>query len=373
MDRARVYTGGMMRGRDGDSWPDGPLPLVSVSGEPYQMGRQHGIACRELIRRTLEARVAIAARATAASSAQLVQAGLRYLEPVRARFPHLVDEVRGIADGAGIDFAEAFFIQVATEVSFPADGCTTLAVRGLGGHWLIAQNWDVPRDTFGSHIILRLQPTGRPAVVMFTFAGVVGYLGINECGVCHVANQLRTPDWCMGVTHYFIKRHFLELGSVDACLAAVHGIPISSAATYILGDPARAVVVEWMPSGTAMFAGDRLGHTNHIVDPALRHLERYLPALPDSVDRLARVGELLHDTDGSLAGMQAMLSDHVGHPASICRHGGAGDLHTLASVIFEPSRRRMHVAYGTPCATPYWTYALDGTVHPASVGRSAAR
>ena len=206
--------------------------------------------------------------------------------------------------------------------------------------------------------------------------GQGGATGIDEVEFRvspNVGEELRAMEKIASGGEISRKRHFLELGSVDACLAAVHGIPISSAATYILGDPARAVVVEWMPSGTAMFAGDRLGHTNHIVDPALRHLERYLPALPDSVDRLARVGELLHDTDGSLAGMQAMLSDHVGHPASICRHGGAGDLHTLASVIFEPSRRRMHVAYGTPCATPYWTYALDGTVHPASVGRSAAR
>jgi isopenicillin-N N-acyltransferase like protein len=336
----------------------GPLLEVAVGGSPYAMGRQHGEACAALIHRVFDARMAIVRRATALTPARAVEAGLRYLDPVASRFPHLVDEVRGIADGAKMAFPEAFFIQVATEIGFRTEGCSALAVRAAGGAWFVAQNWDVPRDVAGAQIVLRVHPDDAPAAVMFTYAGVIGYMGINERGVCHVANQLVTPDWRPGVTHYFVKRRFLEVDSVEACLQVVAGVPISSSASYVIGDGRRVVALEWLPSGTATIEGDRLAHTNHILDPSLVRFERYLDALPDSPQRLSRLERLLPAGDATLPAIVSILSDHDGHPSSICRHGGHGDLVTQASVIFEPARRVMHVAYGNPCVTPFVSYPV---------------
>jgi isopenicillin-N N-acyltransferase-like protein len=333
------------------------LPEVTVSGTHYEMGRQHGAACAALIRRVFEARMAIVRRATNFDAGAVVEAAGRYYDPVAASCPHLIDEVRGIADGAGMPFAEAFFIQVATEIGFRTEGCSALAVRDARGAWFVAQNWDVPRDVAGAQIVLRVRPDDAPAAIMFTYAGVVGYMGMNDRGVCHVANQLVTPDWRAGVTHYFVKRRFLEVDSVEACLRIVASVPISSSASYVIGDGRRAVAVEWLPSGYATIDGARLAHTNHILDPSLARFERYLGALPDSPQRLSRLERLLGGGT-SLAEIQAILSDHDGHPSSICRHGGAGDLVTQASVIFEPGRGLMHLAYGNPCATPFVSHPV---------------
>ena len=340
-----------------------PLREVSVSGSRYELGRQHGEACADLIRRVLAGRAAIIQRATGMPAAQAVEAGLRYLPPVASRFPHFVEEVKGIADGARVTFGEAFFIQVATELGFNSEGCTTLARRSADGHWVVAQNWDTPHDVEGSQIVLRVRPDDAPEAVMFTYAGVIGYMGINRRGVCHVSSQLLSPDWRVGVTHYWVKRRFLELESVDACLDLVREVPISSSGSYVLGDRSKAVVIEWLPSGVSVREGDRLAHTNHILDPSLRHLERYLDALPDSPIRLERLHQLMNGVSGSgtgdaLATVKNMLADHAGHPAGICRHGGSQNLHTRASVIFEPSKATMHVAYGNPCMMPYQTYTV---------------
>jgi isopenicillin-N N-acyltransferase-like protein len=343
------------------------LREVSVSGSRYELGRQHGEACADLIRRVLAGRAAIIQRATGMPAAQAVEAGLRYLPSVAGRFPQFIEEVKGIADGAGVAFAEAFFVQVATELGFTAgagaEGCTTLARRSADGHWVVAQNWDTPPDVHGLQIVLRVRPDDAPEAVMFTYAGVIGYMGINRLGVCHVASQLLSPDWRVGVTHYWVKRRFLELDSVGACLDVVREVPISSSGSYVLGDPSRAVVVEWLPSGVSIREGDHLAHTNHILDPSLRHLERYLDALPDSPIRLERLQQLMNGALGSntgdaLATAKSMLADHAGHPAGICRHGGAQNLHTRASVIFEPSKAMMHLAYGNPCMMPYQTYVV---------------
>lgn len=335
------------------------LPEVTVAGTHYEMGRQHGAACAPLIRRVLDARMAIVRRSTGLNAAAALEAAGRYYDPVAASCPHLIEEVRGIADGAGIQFPEAFFIQVVTEIGFRAEGCSALAVRDARGAWFVAQNWDVPRDVAGVQIVLRVRPDDGPEAMMFTYAGVIGYMGINELGVCHVANQLVTPDWRPGVTHYFVKRRFLEADSVDACLRVVGGVAISSSASYVIGDGRRAIALEWLPSGTATVEGERLAHTNHILDPSLVRFERYLGTLPDSPQRLSRLERLLGANDGAaLAGIRSILSDHDGHPSSICRHGGSGDLVTQASVIFEPARRVMHLAYGNPCVTPFVSYPV---------------
>jgi len=340
-----------------------PLRTVSVSGSRYEMGRRHGEACADLIQRVLAGRTAIIQRATGMSAAQSVEAGLRYLPPIETRFPHFIEEVKGIAAGARLPFADVFFIQVATELGFNSDGCTTLAYGAANGDRIVAQNWDQPRDMEGVQIVLQVRPDDAPQAMMFTHAGVIGYMGINSRGVCHVSSQLLSPDWRVGVSHYWVKRWFLELDSVDACLEEVREIPISSSGSYVLGDPSKTVVVEWLPSGISLLAGDRLAHTNHIVDPALRYLERYLDALPDSPHRLERLQQLMngaskHGGGDALATAKTMLADHAGLPASICRHGGSQQLHTRASIIFEPSKATMHLAYGNPCTTPYHTYAV---------------
>jgi hypothetical protein len=214
-----------------------------------------------------------------------------------------------------------------------------------------------------SQIVLKVRPDDAPPAMMFTHAGVIGYMGINSRGVCHVSSQLLSPDWRVGVSHYWVKRRFLELDSVDACLAEMRATSISSAGSYVLGDPSKTVVVEWLPSGMSLVAGDRLAHTNHIVEPALRHLERYLDALPDSPQRLERLEQLMNGAAATgpgdaLSTVKAMLADHAGLPASICRHGGSQRLRTRASIIFESAKATMHLAYGNPCTTPYHTYTV---------------
>lgn len=85
-------------------------PLVKVFGGPYDRGRQHGRACGDLIRRypevlmeviSLEGRWRALDRASAPEKpADLLSRAMTFLPAMEAFAPHLVEEVRGIADGA---------------------------------------------------------------------------------------------------------------------------------------------------------------------------------------------------------------------------------------------------------------------------------
>jgi hypothetical protein len=67
--------------------------------------------------------------------------------------------------------------------------------------------------------------------------------------------------------------------------------------------------------------------------------------------------------------MQAVLSDHAGHPTSICRHPHSGpddpvlpaSGKTVAAIVAQPQSGRMTIAKGNPCENPFveWTVAPE--------------
>ena len=117
------------------------LPLVKVFGGPYDRGRQHGRACGDLIRRypevlleviSLEGRWRALDRASAPEKpADLLSRAMTFLPAMEAFAPHLVEEIRGIADGAKVSFAEALLVNVRAEVMGAAASealCTSFAL-----------------------------------------------------------------------------------------------------------------------------------------------------------------------------------------------------------------------------------------------------
>lgn len=56
----------------------------------------------------------------------------------------LVEQMEGIAAGAGVDFEDVLALNVRTEIAYGmfSDGCTSIAWKARGKSFL-AQNWDV--------------------------------------------------------------------------------------------------------------------------------------------------------------------------------------------------------------------------------------
>ena len=62
----------------------------------------------------------------------------------------LVEEMRGVADGASLDFEDILALNVRTEIAYGmfSDGCTAFSWK-VGEKSFIAQNWDVSSITTG--------------------------------------------------------------------------------------------------------------------------------------------------------------------------------------------------------------------------------
>jgi len=125
------------------------------------------------------------------------------------------------------------------------------------GQPLAGQNQDLPAGYSDVAILLHAKPTdGRPRALMFTFAGQLGYSGMNQYGLAHFANALYGFDWRPGLPHYPLKRVMLEQRSVTDCIGLLRRHATCSAANLVMCDGRGSIAdVEVRPGQVAEYAG----------------------------------------------------------------------------------------------------------------------
>lgn len=338
------------------------FPLVDVRGDAYELGYQHGAQAAPLIERYLR----LTERITGLSREVLCRRALAFLPYMERLSPAFVTEVRGLAAGAGISFEEALLCQARAEAGrVPDGGCTAFALKGSAtadGGLLVGQNQDLEPEYADVAVLLQVRPTdGRPRALIFTFAGQLGYSGMNEHGLCHFANALYDAPWQLGLPHYPLKRVMLEQRRADDCVAILAEHRTCSAANALIADAEGTVRdIEVRPEGIARFQDDRpdwVIHANHYLTPQFAGHETN--SLADSCPRLDRMRELVAERWGEItvATMQELLADHQGDPAGICRHGDKG-MHSISGYIAEPAKRLLHVRRGHGCLGSWTTYEV---------------
>jgi isopenicillin-N N-acyltransferase-like protein len=351
-----------------------PYPFFHARGDHRELGRQHGEQCRTQLQGLLD----YLGLTLKLSRPQIHARAMQFLPLFERHCPHLVEEVRGLAEAGRLPFAEALAVQLRGEMGQVAEGaCTTFVIsaRGTGGRQiLIGQNSDMDPETEELGYVLHLEPEGKPAVLMWSFGGQLGYHGLNSAGVAHFANALGGgPAWKLGLSHYPIKRMMLEKQSIAQVCELLHEVPVCSSGNYVLCDgTGRIADIELTPAGFALSDDQGTGfiaHSNHFLCQPHACAANDAVSVPDSFPRLKRMRHLLAERFGNITveDMKRFLADHDGQPTSICRHPHSGPDHpsvsargrTVASLIAEPATGTLHVSRGNPCQTEYKKYQLD--------------
>ena len=319
----------------------------------------HGAAVAGMVRAEVEARLAGVDRDVA----------LRYVAGVEAIVkewaPELLDEVRGIADGAGIDQRAALWLQWGMAAP---EACTAFAVGPEftgDGTVYAGQTKDTGPGANERSIVLKVRPDGRPGILSFSYAGHLAQIGISSTGVSLWGMSLYI-DRPGGGGGPLLKRMLLECDSVAVMRELAGALSHDSSGAFGFSDAAGNVgVLEQLPGRQIWLDGgrDSIGHANMIVspEPADRALDCHPTRCPSAGARHRRVNEALAERRGGfdVAAGFAILSDQRDHPMSICRETTEVDgILTNAAIVAEPLAGRLHVTYGPPTQAKPQTVSL---------------
>lgn len=349
----------------------GRWPTVEAEGAPFELGQAHGRQCAELIGRFARVGMAEYLGCPTAQLLQELSSELAvYAGFVERAAPHLLEEIRGIAAGAGLAFEEALLLQLRPELGYVRrrrrQGCTSIGVRAATSATrapLVAQNVDMPIELLDYGIVLHLRPRAGPAILCWTLAGVVGQTGINSWGLGRCGNVVMSPGWRVGVPTAVLFRLALEQRTVGDVAALCARLPLAKSNNFLLCDlEDRVACLELTVEEQRLLDADAGGivvHANHYRHPDLVPKD-VGPYGEGSRQREKRMGELARAGGRPIgeADLRAFLSDHANAPHSICGHGAPG-LQTLASCVLNPAEGRLLVSRGNPCGSGYHGYTID--------------
>jgi isopenicillin-N N-acyltransferase like protein len=362
------------------------IPRVRVEGTDYERGLRYGTRARPRVRRSVRAYRRVFAHYTGWNWETVRREAARFEAPIGDFRPGYLDEMRGIADGAGLDPADVLAINVRTEVMYSAKArnapracqlpqgpaeCTAFAVApspGQPGATLLGQNWDWLTHSAQTLIVLEVRQDNGPDFVTVVEAGLLAKTGMNAAGLGLVTNALVTDAdvGAPGLPYHVLLRAILDCTTVTEALAVLQSGVRSSSANYLIAHSSGAVLnIEAAPGDfTRLYPlfpeHGVLLHTNHFLSPHLHPTDLSLWAMPDSAVRLQRLAAGALDTTGPvmLDHFRDLLADHADYPFSICSHPDPGrpdyeQAATIASVLMDLTARRIWVTAGNPCQAPY--------------------
>ena len=139
-DGAAYVTGAILPVDGGATTPEAPprtherpeatrmFPHVSVSGTAHERGRQYGMQAADRVRRSIAAYADVFAHYAQWDWARVTEEARRYVPAVEDFGPTYLEEMRGIADGAGVAFDDVMAINVRTEVMYAAKARSAAAI-----------------------------------------------------------------------------------------------------------------------------------------------------------------------------------------------------------------------------------------------------
>lgn len=342
-----------------------PENLVKVAGTAFEMGKMQG----EKSRTRIAGNVAAIAQSIKDSELdmavfeKMLDGNLKYFE---ATEPDLVEEMRGIASGAGLDFHDIAIINV--PLYFLLDvlpqECSSVVVRAsatLDGKTYMAKTRDMKINV--QQIALeRTYPDGR-RIVEVNGAGILTYpgIGINSNGLA----VCTTGAWSKKIpidladhtrSHILLNIHSIleKCSTVDQAIAYLHSAKRMNGMNMLIADNSRAVAVEATRNGEDIenCSEGYLVRTNNYISAKYSPLNPNRAEYPSTFARYERISGYVRGKHGTLRfqDLLEIMSDHSDGENCVCRHGlGANKGKTVSMSMVVLEDHQLWTTTRNPC------------------------
>ncbi|MCK5213351.1 MAG: hypothetical protein KAQ74_05445, partial [Dehalococcoidia bacterium] len=180
-------------------------PVLNLKGTPREIGRQHGEHVRELVHSNLGFYMDLWQHMGGVGRNKILADAESFVPFIEHYDVDLVEEMRGLAEGAKLELCEVAALNARTELTFSclpnslkdssAGGCTSFGLLPEvteSGHLLIGQNWDWRAEAIGTSVVLQIEQANKPSIVMHAEAGTIGHRGLNSAGLGVCINYIRS-------------------------------------------------------------------------------------------------------------------------------------------------------------------------------------
>jgi hypothetical protein len=372
------------------------IQVLVLEGSPRERGRIHGETLRGKIREMIglwKENIHADLGMDPDLFLEQLTAETNFLPAIKKWTPDLLEEVEGIAEGAGVDFNTIYARQLSDEEPWfrlekklgkswgHPENCSAIGANAQGPlPALAAQNMDTPAYYNGFQILLHINYQDSPLeVFMFTIAGKINLAGMNNAPVGICCNTVLPLDYARdGLPEDFLVRGVLAQPSLEDALAFMRRVKHASGQNYVIGGRERVLSLECSANKIAEYipypGANRVYHTNHpLVNDDLGIYQQRIALLPqeeqgawrdstgvrtnthDRFDVLQRhFGN--PDEPVTIEKIKAVLSSH---DAPVCHHSDKKI--SLGCLIMELAEKpKLHLAPGPPCSTPFQTHTFPG-------------
>lgn len=341
------------------------VPEVVARGSPWEIGFSHGSQIPNRIAVCISNYEKLFLETAEADWAESKARAAAYLPSLEQNEPDLVEEMRGIAAGAEVNFLDILALNLRSEIALTnySDGCTSITSQNPDdSRTYVAQNWDWVGEASASTAFFDIRKTGKPRIRMMGEAGIVAKFGFNDAGVglCMNAIKCGTVDRTHLPVHLAMRR-VLECTSFDEALSMLTEKGLASCANLVIADKTgKLATVESTPNGLAPIfpapGTSTIFHTNHLWSTQIPAGIRDHPSL-NSFSRLERIKELSQHESVTVDKIRSWMSDEQGTPYSICRSTppnavGIERMETVATVIIDLNNLRAEISFGKPSLSP---------------------
>ena len=347
------------------------IPFIKIkAGNNYDFGYAVGsrlkirIQDRVLKNRELFKRKAVKAR----DFSIYVKKAKKFIPSIKKNFPHLLQEARGLADGADIKFDEFLANMVDDEIiDFKILHCISIALKTEDNQFLLGNNEDwFPEYKRNGLMLVK----GEIKNNKFLGLGYVGKMigsacGLNKYGLAYTDNSFVLNKFVYGVPRTFQLRSLLDAKNDKEAIKNLDKHGSLSSNTMISYKNVATSVEEYFNHHRLYKTKDLMVHTNH---PLEKKYQNKKNTEMESIVRYNRAYEILRNEKNLTANsLKKVFSDHkvtIVHKlkVSICEHADKAYMNycvaTIGSVIMNPGKKIMMVCHGNPCKEKYKEYKL---------------
>jgi isopenicillin-N N-acyltransferase-like protein len=367
-----------------------PFPVISIEGDAYECGVQHGSAAAARVAKTIEFYLPTFVRQAKLSLDEIHVRARAYGEQIKKLDADIYQELKGIAAGSKQTLEDIIAVNCRTEILYGSLGgtkaateCTTVAAlpeATRDGNLLVGKNWDWRSPAIESVVVLRIRQKNKPALTMIVEAGMVGRDGMNEHGVLVCGNLLvSTHDkGVAGVPIPILRRRILHSRHYYEAIDSLARAPRGASGNYLIAHrDGVAIDFETTPEQVYVVYPERglLTHSNHFQSVVAQTTGATKYYTGDTLYRDFRARQLLEPKIGTITidDIKRVMRDEFGAPRAICRspheYGGDSTM-TIASLIFDPQNDTIHVAAGQPTQSEYQPVRLPDTGNLKAVAAS---